>query len=154
MVTPERFIRESRKYFPPTMLHPTTHSDVDFPEELRNAVFIGRPQQAREDLETPPTVPVPSSVPKAIILTVCLALDHLVENHPMHLVELIDLARTPGTEIDPEALQSGMKFGLVDTSGNLHNAVRHVIRAAAVGTGLDIRIRTAGELLAEREALD
>lgn len=97
-------------------------------------------------LRTGAEVPVP-----ALSIT-RISLDELMEQDPVALVELVELARNPGYTVFSDNVTKALSdAGLLNSAGRLDNVTRDIVLASVEGDGLDIRLLPRTAVLARGE---
>jgi hypothetical protein len=79
-------------------------------------------------------------VPGPVVLTVCLALENLMDTHPVALYEAVEMARDRAHVPFGNTGGALRGIGLLQHDGAMHDVTRDVILACADGDGFDLRL--------------
>ncbi len=81
-----------------------------------------------------------AEVPEPLVATTVLALEALMDSHPVALYEAVELARNPSHVPFGRTGAILRGHGLLDGSGQMLGTARDVILAATEGDGFDVRL--------------
>ena len=89
---------------------------------------------------------------EAIVITTHMSLEKIRERDAVLFFEAASLARNPKHRLFGDALDDLRRWGLVDPSGKMHDAVRDVVKASVVGGGLELQLLPIGQVVQGRSS--
>lgn len=88
-----------------------------------------------------------TGIAEPIIRVTYLSLRTLLETEPIAFFELTSLARDPEHTLFGRSAQILQTRGLLDTTGQLHDAVRQIVLASTKGEDLDLTLRAFADVI-------
>lgn len=88
-----------------------------------------------------------TGIAEPIIRVTYLSLRTLLESEPIAFFELTSLAQDPQHTLFGRSAQILQTHGLLDTTGQLHDAVRQIVLASTKGEGLDLTLRAFADVI-------
>lgn len=79
---------------------------------------------------------------KPLVGVMMLSLEHLMDEKPMALYELVMKCREPEHEFFGTTGEDLQKLNLVGPGGTIHSSVRNIILSATSGEGMDLKLHS------------
>lgn len=121
------------------------HNVVTFPVESGDSEQLRDSEASLMDLNT--GAGGLAGLSDTLIRTTYLSLATLLNRHPIAFAELVSRVRDERHELVGEAAQVLDIYGLLDSSGRIHQAVREIVLASTAGDGLDLRLLPASDVI-------
>lgn len=75
-----------------------------------------------------------------LVKVTMMSVEHLMESHPIALMELVSLCRDRDHELFGNTAVELRSFALVDLDGSIHRSIRNIVLSAVEGEGLEMRL--------------